>query len=50
MNFVAFFHANTVENQLAILFNPLVVEYTVSIFRYQHDVVGNLTIAMAKTT
>jgi hypothetical protein len=49
MYFVAIFSANVTENQLAILFNSLIVEYTVSILRHQHDVVGNLTIAMAKT-
>ena len=49
MNFVTLFHANIVENQLAILFKLLIVEYHVSILRHQHDVVGDLTIAMAKT-
>ena len=49
MNFVALLHANIVENQLAIFFNLLVIEYLVSILRHQHDVVGDLTIAMAKT-
>ena len=49
MNFVASLHANSVEDQLAILFNTLVVEYLVSILRHQHDVVGDLTIAMAET-
>jgi len=49
MNFVTLFHANIVENQLAILFKLLIVEYPVSILRHQHDVVGDLTIAMAKT-
>ncbi len=47
--FVAIFSANVTENQLAILFNSLIVEYTVSILRHQYDVVCNLTIAMAKT-
>jgi hypothetical protein len=42
-------HANIFEDQLAILFNSPFVEYLVSILRHQHDVVGNLTIAMAKT-
>ena len=49
MHFIAFFSANTTENQLAILFNSLIVEYIVSILRHQDDVVSNLTIAMAKT-
>jgi hypothetical protein len=49
MNFVAMLHANIVEDQLAILFNLLIVEDPVSILRHQHDVVGDLTIAMAKT-
>ena len=49
MYFIAIFSANITENQLAILFNSLVVEYIVSILRHQYDVVGNLTIAMAKT-
>jgi hypothetical protein len=49
MNFVALFLANILENQLAILFNSPIVEYLVSILRHQHDVVGDLTIAMAKT-
>ncbi|SFT84716.1 hypothetical protein SAMN02910340_02700 [Methanosarcina thermophila] len=50
--FVAIFSANVTENQLAILFNSLIIEYTVStvsIVRHQYDVVSNLTIAMAKT-
>ncbi len=49
MYFVAIFSTNYTENQLAILFNSLIVEYIVSILRHQHDVVSNLTIAMAKT-
>jgi hypothetical protein len=49
MNFVALFHANIFEDQLAILFNFSVVEYSVSILRHQYDVVGDLTVAMAKT-
>ena len=49
MNFIALLHANIVEGQLAILFNLLIVEYPVSILRHQHDVVSDLTIAMAKT-
>ncbi len=49
MNFVALLHANIVEDQLAILLTCFIVEYPVSILRHQHDVVGDLTIAMAKT-
>ena len=49
MNFISLLHANIVEDQLAILFNLLIVEYPVSILRHQHDVVGDLAIAMAKT-
>ena len=49
VNFIALFHANVVEDRLAIFFNLLIGEYPVSILRHQHDVVGNLTIAMAKT-
>ena len=49
MNFVALLQANILEDQLAILFNSSVVEYLVSVLRHQHDVVGDLTIAMAKT-
>ena len=49
MNFIALLHTNIVEDQLAILFNLLIVEYPVSILRHQHDVVSDLTIAMAKT-
>ena len=49
MNFVALLHANIFEDQLAILFNLLIVEYPVSILRHQYDVVSDLTIAMAKT-
>ncbi len=49
MNFVALLHANIFEDQLAILFNSLIVEYFVSILWHQYDVVGDLTIAMAKT-
>ena len=48
MNFIALLHANVVENQLAILFNSRIAEYLVSILWHQYDVVGNLTIAMAK--
>ena len=49
MNLVALFHANIVEDLLAILFKLFIVEDSVSILRYQNDVVGNLTIAMAET-
>ena len=49
MNFIALLDANIFEDQLAILFNSPIIEYPVSILRHQHDVVGNLTIAMAKT-
>jgi hypothetical protein len=49
MYFITIFDTNVTENQLAILFNSFIVEYTVSILRHQYDVVGNLTIAMAKT-
>ena len=48
MNFVALLYANIFEDQLAILFNLLIVEYFVSILGHQHDVVGDLTIATAK--
>jgi hypothetical protein len=48
MNFIALFHANIFENQLAILFNTPITEYPVSILRHQYDVVGDLAIAMAK--
>jgi len=50
MDSVALFHANIIDDKLAILFNSLIVEYFVSILGHQHDVVGDLTIAMAKTT
>ncbi len=49
MNLMASFGTNVVEDRLAILFNSLIVEYSVSVLRHQYDVVGNLTIAMAKT-
>ena len=49
MNFVALLQANVLEDQLTILFNLLIVEYPVSILWHQHDVVSDLTIAMAKT-
>ena len=46
MNFVALIDANISEDQLAILFNLPIVEYFLSILGHQHDVVGDLTIAM----
>lgn len=49
MYFVAIFSTNVTENQLAILFNSLIVKYTISILRHQYDVVSNLIIVMAKT-
>ena len=48
MNLVALLHANIFDDQLAILFNLPIVEYSVSILGHQHDVVGDLTIAMAE--
>jgi hypothetical protein len=48
MNFISLLNANIFEDQLAILFNSPIVEYFVSILGHQHDVVGDLTIAMAK--
>ena len=49
MNFVPLLHADILKDQLAILFNSSIVEYLVSILWHQHEVVGDLTIAMAKT-
>ena len=49
MNFVALLQANIFEDQLAILFYLHIVEYFVSILGHQHDVVSDLTIAMAET-
>ena len=49
MNSLALLHANIIEDQLAILFNKLVVGYLVYPLRHKHDVVVYLTIAMAKT-
>ena len=49
MNFVALLNADIVEDRLAIFFKLVVAEYPVSILRHQNDVVGDLTIAMAKT-
>jgi len=37
------------DDQLAILFNLPFIEDLVSILWHQHDVVGNLAIAMAET-
>lgn len=48
MNFVTLLHAIFFEDQLAILFNLSIVEYFVSILGHQHDVVGDLPIAMAE--
>ena len=49
MKLVALLNTNVIEDQLTILFNLLAVEYIVSILWHQHEMVGNLTIAMAKT-
>ena len=49
MNLVALLRANIFEDQLEILFNPPIVEYSISILGHQHDV-GDLTIAMAEAT
>ena len=49
MKFVTLLQANTVEDQLTILFNSLTIEYIVSILWHQHEMVSDLTIAMAKT-
>jgi hypothetical protein len=48
VNPVSLLLANISEYQLAILFNLPVVEYFVTILGHQHDVVGDLTVAMAK--
>jgi hypothetical protein len=48
MNPVYLVPANISEDQLAILFSSPIVEYFVSILGDQHDVVGDLTEAMAK--
>lgn len=49
MNFISLLRANIFEDQLAILFNSPIIEYFVSIIcGHQHDVVGDLTIAMAE--
>ena len=49
MKFVALLHADIFKDQLAILFNSSIVEYLVSVLWHQYDVVGDLTIAVAKT-
>jgi hypothetical protein len=49
MNFISLFHTNIVEDRLAILFNLPIGKYPVFILRHQHDVVGDLTIAIAET-
>ena len=48
MNFITLLHADGFKDQFAILSNSPIVEYPVSVLRHQHNVVGNLTIAMAK--
>ena len=48
MNFISLLRANIFEDQLAILFNSPIIEYFVSILGHQHDVVGDLTTAMAE--
>ena len=48
MNPVSLLIADISEDELAILFNSPIVEYLVSILGHQHDVVGDLTVAMAK--
>ena len=48
MYFIALLYANFFEDQFEILFNLPIVEYFVSILGHQHDVVGDLTIAMAE--
>ena len=48
MNPVSLLLADISEDELAILFNSPIVEYLVSILGHQHDVVGDLTVAMAK--
>ena len=48
MNFISLLRANIFEDQLAILFNSPIIEYFVSILGHQHDVVSDLTIAMAE--
>jgi hypothetical protein len=48
VNPVSLLLANISEDRLAILFNLPVVEYFISILGHQHDVAGDLTVAMAK--
>jgi hypothetical protein len=48
MNLVSLLLANIFEDQLPILFNLPVVEYSVSILGHKHDVVGDLSTAIAK--
>ena len=48
MNFVALLQANIFEDQLAILFNLPIADYSLSILGHQPDVVGDLTIALAE--
>ena len=50
MNLILLLHANIFEDQLEIFFNALIVEYSISILGHKHDVVGDLTIAMADAT
>lgn len=49
MNSIAVLLTDIIDDQLAILFNLPFIEDLVSILWHQHDVVGNLAIAMAKT-
>ena len=49
MNSIAVLLADIINDQLAILFNLPFIEDLVSILWHQHDVVGNLAIAMAET-
>ncbi len=47
---IAFLSTNVFEDRFAILFNSIVIEYFESVLRRQYEVVGDLTIAVAKTT
>jgi hypothetical protein len=49
MNSIAILLADIIDDQLSILFNLLLIEDLVSILWHQHDVAGNLAIAMAET-
>ena len=49
MNSIAVLLADIIDDQLAILFYLPFIEDLVSILWHQHDVVGNLAIAMAET-